>query len=186
MPDVCMGRTMEFNVDGRVADSYNEISEIFLKGRSFVMEKIFNVQNLLFLLIFMFVCYPYWKPYLRGKRIKATVDSYCRVKSAKGDKDEWCFRFMYREQKAGKRLYCNSRKAYDTQVEIMKKYPKGTEVDIIYYDNGGPEKMAVLVSDNDDRNEQILYTVAFFIAFAGVAAAFQMLWIEKWQFKKSI
>ena len=38
---------------------------------------------------------------------------------------------MYREQKAGKRLYCYTRKTYDTREEMRAKYPKGTEVNII-------------------------------------------------------
>ena len=94
---------------------------------------IFNTSNFLLLIIVCVICYTFWAPYIRGKKTKAVVDGYVHPKEGKNCDLVWCYRLMYREQKAGKRLYCYTRKTYDTREEMRAKYPKGTEVNIKHY-----------------------------------------------------
>lgn len=142
-----------------------------------MMGMIFNSTNLLVLIIICIISYTFWKPYIRGKKIKAVVDGYCHPADA-DDKDRdlvWCYRFMYRESKAGKRLYCYSRKHYDTKEEMRAKYPKGTEVEIRCYDDGREDKKAVIVGDKDEVKQSLLYTLAALMGGIGLAAGYQLL-----------
>ncbi len=92
---------------------------------------IFNTSNFLLLIIVCVICYTFWAPYIRGKKTKAVVDGYVHPKEGKNCDLVWCYRLMYREQKAGKRLYCYTRKTYDTREEMRAKYPKGTILSIM-------------------------------------------------------
>ena len=65
---------------------------------------IFITSNFLLLIIVCVICYTFWAPYIRGKKTKAVVDGYVHPKEGKNCDLVWCYRLMYREQKAGKRL----------------------------------------------------------------------------------
>lgn len=145
-----------------------------------MMGMIFNSTNLLILIIIGIISYTFWKPYIRGKKFKAVVDGYCHPADA-DEKDKgivWCYRFMYRESKAGKRLYCYSRKHYDTKEEMRAKFPKGSEVEIKVYDDGKDEKKAVIVGDKEDMKQSVLYTFAAVMGGIGLAVGYQLLLLQ--------
>ncbi len=134
---------------------------------------IFNSANFFLLLIVIVISYTFWMPYIKGRKIEAIVDGYCHPLDGKDKDILWCYRFMYREVKAGKRLYCYSRKNYDTKEE-MKKYPKGSKVQIRYYETKeGTE--AVIISDNEDFKRAIFYTLATIAGGIGLAVGYQLL-----------
>lgn len=145
-----------------------------------MMGMIFNSTNLLILIIVGIISYTFWKPYIRGKKMKAVVDGFYHP----ADEDEknrdivWCYRFMYRESKAGKRLYCYSRKHYDTKEEMRAKFPKGSEVEIKVYDDGKDEKKAVIVGDKEDMKQSLLYTFAAVMGGIGLAVGYQLLLLQ--------
>lgn len=139
-------------------------------------EMIFNSSNFFLLLIVIVICYNFWVPYIRGHKIDAVVDGYCHPEDAKDRDMLWCYRFMYREVKAGKRLYCYSRKNYDTKEE-MKKYPKGASVWIRYYETKEGMK-AIITSDNKDLNRTLLYTLATVLGGIALAVGYQLLVLQ--------
>ena len=121
-----------------------------MKGEKKMFSMVFNTTNLLILIIVLIICYSFWAPYIRGKKIKAVVDGYCHPAEGKNCDVVWCYRLMYREQKAGKRLYCCTRQTYDTREEMRAKYPKGTEVNIRCFTSPNTqEPIAVILDDND-------------------------------------
>ena len=123
-----------------------------MKGEKKMFSMVFNTTNLLILIIVLIICYSFWAPYIRGKKIKAVVDGYCHPAEGKNCDVVWCYRLMYREQKAGKRLYCCTRQTYDTREEMRAKYPKGTEVNIRCFTSPNTqEPIAVILDDNDDK-----------------------------------
>lgn len=137
---------------------------------------IFNSTNLLILIVVIIISYAFWKPFVKGKKIRAVVDGYCRPKEGKDKDVVWCYRFMYRESKAGKRLYCYSRMNFDTKEEMRARYPKGAEVDIRYYqDTKDQEMKAVIVSDKEEIKRTILYTLLAFLGGSGIAVGYQLL-----------
>lgn len=137
---------------------------------------IFNTSNFLLLIIVCVICYTFWAPYIRGKKTKAVVDGYVHPKEGKNCDLVWCYRLMYREQKAGKRLYCYTRKTYDTREEMRAKYPKGTEVNIRCFTSPNTqEPIAVILDDNDDKKLQMMYTLAAFLGGLGLAVGYQLL-----------
>lgn len=139
-------------------------------------EMIFNSTNLFLLLIVIVICYTFWVPYIKGHKIEAVVDGYCHPLDGK-DKDVlWCYRFMYREVKAGKRLYCYSRKNYDTKEE-MKKYPKGAKVQIRYYETKDIVQ-AIITSDNEDFKRTMLYTLGTVLGGIALGIGYQLLVLQ--------
>lgn len=139
-------------------------------------EMIFNSTNLFLLLIVIVICYTFWVPYIKGRKIEAVVDGYCHPLDGK-DKDVlWCYRFMYREVKAGKRLYCYSRKNYDTKEE-MKKYPKGAKVQIRYYETKDIVQ-AIITSDNEDFKRTMLYTLGTVLGGIALGIGYQLLVLQ--------
>lgn len=87
----------------------------------------YDIQYIEFsaLIIVCVICYTFWAPYIRGKKTKAVVDGYVHPKEGKNCDLVWCYRLMYREQKAGKRLYCYTRKTYDTREEMRAEVSEG-------------------------------------------------------------
>lgn len=137
---------------------------------------IFNVTNLLILIIVAMICYTFWQPYIRGKKRTAVVDGYCHPKDEQDSKNVvWCCRLMYRESKGGKRLYCCTRSTYDTREELRTKFPKGAEVEIRCYDNGRDEPVAVILSDKEYFRQQMMYSLAALLGGIGVAVGYQLL-----------
>ena len=91
----------------------------------------------------------------------------------------WCYRLMYREQKAGKRLYCYTRKTYDTREEMRAKYPKGTEVNIKHYvQDKDSDEMGIILDDNDDRKVQWMYTLTAVLGCIGLGVGYQLLLLQ--------
>ena len=147
-----------------------------MKGEKKMFSMVFNTTNLLILIIVLIICYSFWAPYICGKKIKAVVDGYCHPAEGKNCDVVWCYRLMYREQKAGKRLYCCTRQTYDTREEMRAKYPKGTEVNIRCFTSPNTqEPIAVILDDNDDKKLQMMYTLAAFLGGLGLAVGYQLL-----------
>lgn len=140
-------------------------------------EMIFNSTNLLLLIVVVIICYTFWVPYIKGRKTEAVVDGYCHPKDGKDKELMWCYRFMYREVKAGRRLYCYSRKTYDTKEE-MRKYPKGAKVQIRYYDASKDDMMAIIVSDNEDLKRNLLYTLGAVLGGIALGVGYQLLVIQ--------
>ena len=140
---------------------------------------IFNTSNFLLLIIVCVICYTFWAPYIRGKKTKAVVDGYVHPKEGKNCDLVWCYRLMYREQKAGKRLYCYTRKTYDTREEMRAKYPKGTEVNIKHYvQDKDSDEMGIILDDNDDRKVQWMYTLTAVLGCIGLCVGYQLLLLQ--------
>jgi hypothetical protein len=152
---------------------YNGVSERRIK----MFSMIFNATNLVWLILAAIICYTLWEPFIRGKKIEAVVDGYCHPTEGKYKDDLWRYRFMYREVKAGKRLYCYSNKNYETKEE-MRKYPKGAQVMIRYYQPSKDETKAVIISDNEDLKRTILYTVATVVGMIALGVGYQILCIQ--------
>ncbi len=138
---------------------------------------VFNFTNAVLLILFIWIVYPFWKPYIRGKKITAIVEEYEHSPDSKKNKEYFCYKLMYRPQKAGKRFFCRTRTHYDTKEEMRNKYPKGTMVDILYYEDRG-DTWAVITSDNDDRNQQILYTLILLVVCIGLSLVYVYLTIH--------
>ena len=140
---------------------------------------VFNTSNLLLLIIACVICYNFWAPYIRGKKAKAVVDGYVHPKEGKNCDLVWCYRLMYREQKAGKRLYCYSRKTYDTREEMRTKYPKGTEVNIKHYvQDKDKDEIGVILDDDDDKKVQMMYTLTAILGCVGLGVGYQLLLLQ--------
>ena len=123
---------------------------------------IFNTSNFLLLIIVCVICYTFWAPYIRGKKTKAVVDGYVHPKEGKNCDLVWCYRLMYREQKAGKRLY-----------------PKGTEVNIKHYvQDKDSDEMGIILDDNDDRKVQWMYTLTAVLGCIGLGVGYQLLLLQ--------
>lgn len=144
-----------------------------------MLKMIFTPMNMLVLVVILIICYTFWKPFIRGKKTKAVVDGYCHPKEGK-DKDQvWCYRFMYREVKAGKRLYCYSRRHFDTKEEMSALYPKGSEVDIRYYEVAKDgDMMAVITADKEDQKKSVLYTLIAVLGGLGMAVGYVLLVLQ--------
>lgn len=140
-----------------------------------MISAIFNVSNLFALILFLFFAYVFWQPFIRGKVVDATVDGFVHTKET-DEKDKnmyYCIRFMFRLQKSGKRYYCYSKRKFDTQKEAMENYPKGTAVKVKYLppDNTGRSE-AVIISDNKDRNQALLYSLYAFLGISAVVIGY--------------
>ena len=110
---------------------------------------------------------------------KGSCSGYVHPKEGKNCDLVWCYRLMYREQKAGKRLYCYTRKTYDTREEMRAKYPKGTEVNIKHYvQDKDSDEMGIILDDNDDRKVQWMYTLTAVLGCIGLGVGYQLLLLQ--------
>lgn len=114
--------------------------------------------------------YIIWKPYLRGKKVQAVVDGHCHPADGEDRELIYICRFVYRDQKGGKKQYCYSRRRFDTQAEARAEYPKGKEVELRVFDNPDRKDMpnAMIMGDQSDLRRTILYTVALLVGVSAV------------------
>lgn len=129
------------------------------------------IGTIIVVVVFVVVLlYLIWKPYLRGQKVQAVVDGH--VHPVSGDDKDLVFvcRFVYREQKGGKRQYCYSRRRFDLQEEARKAYPKGKEVELRVFENSDFKDYpnAMILGDKEDMRRTILYTVALLIGASAV------------------
>ncbi len=136
---------------------------------------IFNVTNLIILIIFGVFEFAFWSPYLKNKRTDGTVENY--VHPFKGDKRELTFvcKIMYRDEK-GRKKYCYSKQVFDTLKEAAQYYPKGAKVQIrVFHEASGDEyDQAMIVSDFRDKKRSLFFTLAALVCCTACAFGFQM------------
>ncbi len=118
----------------------------------------------------LILLYIIWKPYLRGKKVSAVVDGYCHPDSGEDREVLYVCRFVYREQKGGKRLFCYSRRQFDTHDEARTEYPKGKEVELRVFDNpdNKDKPNAIILGDKNDLRRTIFYTIALLVGASAV------------------
>lgn len=129
------------------------------------------IGTIIVVIIFVVVLgYLIWKPYLRGQKVHAVVDGH--VHPVSGDDKDLVFvcRFVYREQKGGKRQFCYSRRRFDLQEEARKEYPKGKEVDLRVFENSDFKDYpnAMILGDKVDMRRTIFYTLALLLGASAV------------------
>ena len=129
------------------------------------------IGTIIVVIVFVVVLgYLIWKPYLRGQKVHAVVDGH--VHPVSGDDKDLVFvcRFVYREQKGGKRQFCYSRRRFDLQEEARKEYPKGKEVDLRVFENSDFKDYpnAMILGDKVDMRRSIFYTVALLLGASAV------------------
>ena len=129
------------------------------------------VGTIIVVVIFaVIMLYLIWKPYLRGQKVHAVVDGH--VHPVSGDDRDLVFvvRFMYREQKGGKRQFCYSRRRFDLQEEARTEYPKGKEVDLRVFENTDFKDYpnAIIIGDKADTRRTLFYTLALLIGASAV------------------
>ena len=138
-------------------------------------ELIFNSTNLLILIIVLAICYIFWAPFIRSRKVKAKVDGYVHPANENNGDIIWALRFVYRPGKNAKNIYCTSKRTFITIKEAQAAFPKGKEVEILLYEpkNGEPE--AIIAEDNKDKKQALIYTLYAFGGGIAIAIGYALL-----------